>query len=48
MTFLLILLAVALVLSIHGVLRAIHDDRGASGPPTSHFEDPQFRAPSPC
>ena len=48
MTFVLILLAVALVLSVHGVRRAIHDDRSTFGPPTSHFEDPQFRAPTPC
>ena len=46
MTFLLILLAVALVLSVNGVRRALHDDRGPQRPPSSHFEDPQFRAPA--
>jgi len=48
MTFLMILLAVALVLSAHALFRALHDDRSAFGPPSSHFEDPQFRAPTAC
>ena len=48
MTFLLILLAVALVLSAHALFRALHDDRSPHGAPLSHFEDPQFRAPTAC
>ena len=45
MTFLLILLAVALVLSIDTVRRVLHDGRGPQRPPVSHFEDPTFIAP---
>lgn len=48
MTFLMILLAVALVLSAHALFRALHDDRSPFGPPASHVEDPQFRAPTVC
>ena len=48
MTFLLILLAVALVLSAHALFRDLHDDRSLYGPPASRFEDPQFRSPTAC
>ena len=45
MTFLLILLAVAALLSADTVRRVIHDGRGPSRPPVSHFQDPDFTAP---
>ncbi len=45
MTFLLILLAVAVLLSADTVRRVITDGRGPSRPPVSHFEDPSFIAP---
>jgi hypothetical protein len=45
MTFLLILLTVAVVLSVAAVRLAIHDGRGSSRPPLSHFEDPRFVGP---
>lgn len=45
MTFLFILLAVALLMSADTVRRVFHDGRGPSRPPASHFEDPRFRAP---
>ena len=48
MTFLMILLAVALVVSAHALIRAIRDDRSPYGPPASHFQDPQFRSPTAC
>jgi len=45
MTFLLILLAVAAILSADTVRRVITDGRGPQRPPVSHFEDPRFIAP---
>lgn len=45
MTFLVILLAAALVLSAATVRRVLHDGRGPQQPPVSHFDDPQFHAP---
>ena len=45
MTFLLILLAVAAILSADTVRRVITDGRGPQRPPVSHFEDPDFIAP---
>ena len=45
MTFLLILLAFALILSADTVRRVLHDGRGPQRPPSSHFEDPSFIAP---
>jgi hypothetical protein len=45
MTFLLILLALAVALSIETLRVTIHDGKGPQRPPASHFEDPQFRAP---
>jgi hypothetical protein len=46
MTTLMILLAVAAVLSIVAIRDAIQDGRGPQRPPTSHFEDPQFQPPA--
>jgi hypothetical protein len=45
MTFLLILLAVAVLMSADTVRRVITDGRGPQHPPVSHFEDPGFIAP---
>jgi hypothetical protein len=45
MTFLLILAALA-VFSVAVTLRDVFGDRGRPTPPTSHFEDPTFRAPA--
>jgi hypothetical protein len=45
MTTLIILLAMAAVLSAAAIRAAILDGRGPQYPPTSHFEDPRFQAP---
>jgi hypothetical protein len=45
MAFLLILLAVAVLLSADTVRRVLHDGSGPQRPPASHFEDPSFIAP---
>ncbi len=45
MTFLTILLVLAL-LAIAATLRDVFEDRGRPQPPSSHFEDPTFRAPA--
>ena len=46
MTFLFILLAVAVLLSVDTVRRVISDGQGPQRPPVSHFQDPDFMAPS--
>ena len=46
MTFIIILLAVAVLLSADTVRRVITDGRGPQRPPVSHFEDPSFIAPN--
>ncbi|WP_460716413.1 hypothetical protein [Nocardioides dilutus] len=46
MTALIILLAIAVVLSIQTVRLAFHDGMGPAQPPRSHLDDPQFRAPA--
>jgi tetrahydromethanopterin S-methyltransferase subunit C len=46
MTFIFILLAVAVLLSADTVRRVISDGQGAQRPPVSHFQDPDFMAPS--
>ena len=46
MTFLLILLTVAVLLSVDTVRRVISDGQGPQRPPVSHFQDPDFMAPS--
>jgi hypothetical protein len=45
MTFLLILLAMAVAMSFETIRLVIRDGRGPQRPPASHFDDPQFRAP---
>jgi hypothetical protein len=45
MTFMLILVTLA-VLSVAATLRDVFGDRGRPKAPTSHFEDPMFRAPA--
>ena len=45
MTFLMILIALAVLASV-ATLRDVFGDRGRPQPPTSHFEDPTFRAPA--
>jgi len=46
MTFIIILLAVAALLSADTVRRVLHDGQGPQRPPVSHFQDPDFMAPS--
>ena len=46
MTFLMILLVLALLLSVETVRLVLHDGRGPQAPPSSHFEDPRFRSPA--
>ena len=45
MTFLLLLLALAIGMSIESIREMISDGRGPTRPPVSHFQDPRFRAP---
>lgn len=44
MTFLILLLVLAAVLSVATVRATLHDGRSAR-PPRSHFEDPMLRSP---
>ncbi|MQW76400.1 hypothetical protein GHK92_10975 [Nocardioides sp. dk4132] len=45
MTFVILLLVLAAVL-LGGTLRLLaRDSRGPAAPPSSHVQDPQFRAP---
>jgi hypothetical protein len=46
MTFLLILLAAAVVLAVDTIRLARHDGQGPQRPPVSHFQDPDFMAPT--
>jgi hypothetical protein len=46
MTFLFILLAVAVLMSADTVRRVLHDGQGPQRPPASHFQDTDFIAPS--
>jgi hypothetical protein len=46
MTYLMILLAIVVVMSIETVRLAIRDGRGPQRPPASHVEDPRFRSPA--
>jgi hypothetical protein len=46
MTFIILLLAVAALLSAETVRRVITDGRGPQRPPVSHFLDTDFIAPS--
>ena len=45
MTFIILLLAVAAVLSAATVRRVFTDGQGSQRPPVSHFQDPDFTAP---
>jgi hypothetical protein len=46
MTFLLILLVVAVLLAANAVRLVLHDGQGPQRPPVSHFQDPDFLAPT--
>jgi len=46
MTFIILLLAVAAVLSAATVRRVVNDGPGPQRPPASHFQDPDFLAPT--
>jgi hypothetical protein len=46
MTYLLIILAIAVVMAARTITLLIHDGRGPAAPPRSHFQDPQFSAPA--
>ena len=46
MTFLIILLAVVALLSVETIRFVLTDGRGPQRPPVSHFQDPDFIAPS--
>ena len=46
MTYLIILLAIVVVMSIETVRLAFRDGRGPQRPPASHVEDPRFRSPA--
>ena len=46
MTFLIILLVVAAVLAAGAVRLVLHDGQGPQRPPVSHFQDPDFMAPT--
>jgi hypothetical protein len=45
MTYLILLLLVAAVMSAATIRLLLHDGRGPQRPPASHFDDPQFRSP---
>lgn len=46
MTFLMILLVIALAMSVATVVLSVRDGRGPQRPPVSHLEDRRFQAPS--
>jgi hypothetical protein len=46
MTFIVLLLAVAAVLTAATVRLVRHDGQGSLRPPASHFQDPDFLAPT--
>jgi hypothetical protein len=46
MTFLLILLVALAVVAVGATVRDLFADQGPRKAPTSHFEDPMFRAPA--
>jgi hypothetical protein len=46
MTYLMILLAIVVLMSIETVRLAVRDGRGPQRPPASHVEDPRFRSPA--
>ena len=46
MTYLIILLVIAAVMAVRTIDLLLHDGRGPAAPPSSHFQDPRFAAPS--
>jgi len=46
MTALIIILTITVALIVATVRLARHDGMGATQPPRSHLDDPQFRAPA--
>ena len=46
MTFLMILLLIAVVMSVESIHLILRDGRGPQRPPVSHFEDVRFRSPA--
>ena len=46
MTYLLIILVIAVAMSARTINLLLHDGRGPTAPPRSHFQDPQFTAPA--
>ena len=45
MTYLMILLVIAAAMAAASIRLFLHDGRGPLRPPTSHADDPRFRAP---
>lgn len=45
MTYLILLLLIAVAMSVETIRMIVHDGRGPQRLPASHFEDPRFRAP---
>jgi hypothetical protein len=46
MTYLIILLAIALMMSAETIRLAVRDGRGPQRPPRSHVDDPRFQSPA--
>ena len=46
MTYLLIILVIAVAMAARTIALLVHDGRGPAAPPRSHFQDPQFTAPA--
>jgi hypothetical protein len=46
MTFIILLLVVAAILAADTVRLVLHDGQGPQRPPVSHFQDPDFIAPT--
>jgi hypothetical protein len=46
MTYLIVLLAIALLMSAETIRLAVRDGRGPQRPPRSHVDDPRFQSPA--
>ena len=46
MTYVMLFLLVAVVMSAETIRMMIRDGRGPQRPPVSHLEDPRFRSPA--
>ncbi len=46
MTFLLIILVIAVAMAARTIDLLLHDGRGPAAPPRSHFQDPRFASPA--